>query len=76
MTFLQSFFIYVFKSITCVKDLDPDPNCALDPDTNQGCGSAIIFADPDPAVFLNADPEVQLPKKCGSGSSKKIKITL
>ena len=21
------------------------------------CGSAFIFADPDPAVFLNADPD-------------------
>ena len=23
----------------------------------QGCGSAFIFADPDPAVFLNMDPD-------------------
>ena len=23
----------------------------------QGCGSAFIFADPEPSVFLNADPD-------------------
>ena len=23
----------------------------------QGCGSAFIFAEPDPAVFLNSDPD-------------------
>ena len=29
----------------------------------QGCGSVLFFADRDPAVFLNADPDVDLDPK-------------
>ena len=33
-----------------------------------------FFADPDPAVFLNADPDPAA-KKCGSGSSQTKSVT-